>query len=186
MPRKANCCCPARVQHSVLCLGDGGQPHRGVSQHVVRREGGTRVLGRFHSRFHGEDESEDLPVHFGAPGTRWCGVGGQVDTTVGAEVVVAGEVLVADEIVGAICALGLRLFGFDSLSSPLEWGHGRGPCRSSVCPEVIATAVWPPGAEVVVAAIGAGGGEPLGVRRPAGLLVWRLFIPAGTEPESHL
>jgi hypothetical protein len=29
MPGKANCCCPARVQHSVLCPSDGGQPHRG-------------------------------------------------------------------------------------------------------------------------------------------------------------
>jgi hypothetical protein len=44
MPGKANCCCPARVQHSVLCPGDGGQPHRGVSQHVVRCEG-ERELG---------------------------------------------------------------------------------------------------------------------------------------------
>jgi hypothetical protein len=129
--------------------------------------------------------SEDLPVRFAAAGARWCGVGGQVDTTVGAEVA-AREVLVADEIVGAICAPSLRLFGFDSLSLPLEWGRGRGPCRSSVCPEVIAAAVWPPGAEIVVAAVRAGGGEPLGVRRPAGLLVWRLFIPAGTEPESRL
>jgi hypothetical protein len=34
----------------------------GVSQHVVRREGGTRVLGWSHSRFRGEDGSEDLPV----------------------------------------------------------------------------------------------------------------------------
>jgi hypothetical protein len=72
--------------------------------------------------------------------------GGRVDTAVGVEVVAAGEGLVADEIVGAICAPGLRLFGFDSLSSPLEWGRGRGPCRSSVCPEVIVAAVWPPGA----------------------------------------
>jgi hypothetical protein len=46
MSGKANCCCPARVQHSVLCPSDGGQPHWGVSQHVVRCEGGTRVLGR--------------------------------------------------------------------------------------------------------------------------------------------
>jgi hypothetical protein len=29
MPGKANCCCPARVQHFILCPGDGGQPHRG-------------------------------------------------------------------------------------------------------------------------------------------------------------
>jgi hypothetical protein len=29
MPGKANCCCPARVQHSVLCLGAGGQLHQG-------------------------------------------------------------------------------------------------------------------------------------------------------------
>jgi hypothetical protein len=48
---KANCCCPARVQHSVLRPGDCGRLHRGVAQHVVRREGGTRVLGRSRSRF---------------------------------------------------------------------------------------------------------------------------------------
>jgi hypothetical protein len=82
-------------------------------------------------------------------GLEWGCAGGQV----------AGEVLVVDEIAAAICAPGLRLFGFDSLSSPLEWRCGRGPCRSSVCPEVIAAAVWPPGAEVVV---------------------------VGTEPESYL
>jgi hypothetical protein len=101
MPRKANCCCPARVQHSVLCPGDGGQPHRGVSQHVVRREGGTRVLGRSHSRFRGEDGSENLLVRFGAAGARWCGVGGQVDAAAGAEVVAAGESFSADETVSA-------------------------------------------------------------------------------------
>jgi hypothetical protein len=60
----------------------------------------------------------------------------------------------------------LRLHSLGSLSSPLEWGRGRGPCRSSVCPEVITAAVWPPGAEVVVAAAGAGGCEPPGVLSP--------------------
>jgi hypothetical protein len=77
MPGTANCFCPARVQHSVLCPGDGGQPHQEVS---------------LHSRFRGEDGSEDLPVRFGAAGACRCGVGGQVDAAVGAEVVAAGEV----------------------------------------------------------------------------------------------
>jgi hypothetical protein len=119
-------------------------------------------------------------------GLEWGSAGGQAAAVVGAEVVAAGEVLVADEIVGATCAPGLRLFGFDSLSSPLEWGRGREPCRSNVCPEVIAAAVWPPGAEVVVTAAGVGGGEPYGSCRPAGPSMWGLFVPAGVEPEFHL
>jgi hypothetical protein len=82
------------------------------------------------------------------------------------EVVATEEVLVTDGITATIRAPGLWLFGFDSLSSPLEWGRGRGPCCSSVCPEAIAAAVWPSGAEVVVAAAGAGGGEPPGVSSP--------------------
>jgi hypothetical protein len=74
MPGKANCCCPARMQHSVLC-----------------------------PRFHGEDGSEDLPVRFGATGVRWCGVGGQADAAVGADVVAAGESFSAVEAVSATC-----------------------------------------------------------------------------------
>jgi hypothetical protein len=106
MPGKANYCCPAKVQHSVLCPGNGGQPHRGVSQHVVRHEGGTRVLGWSHSRSHGEDESEDLSVRFGATCAHWCGVGGQVDAAVGAEVVADGEGFSADEIANSACTPG--------------------------------------------------------------------------------
>jgi hypothetical protein len=34
MPGKANCCCPARVQHSVLCPGDGGHPHQAGSHNT--------------------------------------------------------------------------------------------------------------------------------------------------------
>jgi hypothetical protein len=107
-------------------------------------------------------------------------------SVVGAEVVAAEEVLVADGITATIHAPGLRLFGFDSLSSPLEWGRGRGPCCSSVRPEAITAAVWPPGAKVVVAVAGAGGGEPPGFRRPVGPLMWGLFVPAGAEPEFRL
>jgi hypothetical protein len=103
MRGKANCCCLAMVQHSVLCPGDHGRPHRRVSQHVVRREGGTRVLRRSHSRSCGEDGSEDLPVRFGAAGARWGGAGRQVAAVVGAEVVAAREGFSANEIVGATC-----------------------------------------------------------------------------------
>jgi hypothetical protein len=99
----ANCCCLDRVQLSVLHPGDGRAArgpatsrsslrrrlHRGVAQHVVHREGGTRVLGRSRSRSCGEDGSEDLSVRFGATAVRRCGVGGQVAAVVGAEVVVA-------------------------------------------------------------------------------------------------
>ena len=105
-------------------------------------------------------------------GSEWGSAGGQMASVAGAEVVAAEEVLVVDEIAATICALGLRLFGFDSLSSPLERGLGRGPYRSNVCPKVIAAAVWPPRAEVVVAAAGVGGGEPPGGCRPAGPLMW--------------
>jgi hypothetical protein len=101
-------------------------------------------------------------------GLEWGSASGQAAAVVGAEVVAAEEVLVTDEIAAAIRAPGLWLFGFDGLSSPHEWG--RGPYRSSVCPEVIAAAVWPPGAEVVVAAAGVGGGVPPGIlssRRPS-------------------
>jgi hypothetical protein len=104
MRGKTNCCCLARLQHSVLRPGDCGRLHRGVAQHVVRCEGGTRVLGRSRSRFHGENGSEDLPVHFGAAAACWCGVGGQV---------AVGEGFSADETVGATCGPGLWLFGFN-------------------------------------------------------------------------
>jgi hypothetical protein len=72
MPGKANCCCPARMQHSILC-----------------------------PRFRGEDRSEDLPVRFGVTHARWCGFGGQADATVGADVVAAGESFPTVEAVSA-------------------------------------------------------------------------------------
>jgi hypothetical protein len=90
-PGKANCCCPAGVQHSVLC-----------------------------PRFRGKDGSEDLPVRFGAAGARWCGVGGQVDTAVGAEVVAAGESFSVVETVSATCGPTSGSLALISGSRPLS------------------------------------------------------------------
>jgi hypothetical protein len=56
-----------------------------------------------------------------------------------------------EEIVGTTRGLTSNSTTF-CLSSPLEWGRGRGPYGSSIRPEVIAAAVRPLGAEVVVAA----------------------------------
>jgi hypothetical protein len=91
MPGKANCCCPARMQHFVLC-----------------------------PRFRGEDGSEDLPVRFGAAGARWCGVGGQVDAAVGADVVAAGESFSAVETVSATCGPTSGSLALMSGSRPLS------------------------------------------------------------------
>jgi hypothetical protein len=62
----------------------------------------------------------------------------------------------------------LRASGSLYLSSPLERRCGRGHCCSGVRPEAIAAAVRPPGAEVVVAAAGAGDGGRPGALSPRG------------------
>jgi hypothetical protein len=122
LPGKANCCCPARMQHSVLC-----------------------------PRFRGEDGSEDLPVRFGG---RWRKLLRRRDRQ---------RRLRTD----------LRLFGFNVWFASLEWGREREPFGDCVHPWTMAAA-----AEVA--------GESPGACRPAGSPVWRLFIPAGAEPEFRL
>jgi hypothetical protein len=91
MPGKANCYCLARMQHSVLC-----------------------------PRFRGEDGSEDLPVRFGAAGVRWCGVGGQADAAVVADVVAARESFSAIEAVSATCGPTSGSLALMSGSRPLS------------------------------------------------------------------
>jgi hypothetical protein len=87
-------------------------------------------------------------VRIGVAAVRRCGVGAQVAAVVGAEVVVAiGEA--SPRRSGCLhrrdrqCHLqpNLRLLGFNGWFSSLVGGRGRGPFRSSVCPEAIATAV---------------------------------------------
>jgi hypothetical protein len=161
--RRAECGYLPAVQAAVTPRAPGDRPRRRAL--LGRRSCSWAVLPLL--RY---DASMRRSVLACPGGPEWGSAGGQMAAVVGAEVVAAEEVLVADEIAATIYALGLWLFGFDSLSSPLKWGRGRGPYCSSVCPEVIAAAVWPPGAEVVVAAAGVGGGEPPGIlssRRPS-------------------
>jgi hypothetical protein len=91
MSGKVNCCCPARMQHSILC-----------------------------PRFRGKDGSEDLPVRFGAACARWCGVGGQADAAVGADVVAAGESFSVVEAVSAACGPTSGSLALMSGSRPLS------------------------------------------------------------------
>jgi hypothetical protein len=100
----------------------------------------------------------------------------------------AGRGSSADEIAGAAHGPTSNSTAFCP-SLPHEFGHGRGPHGSSIRPEVIAAAVRPPGAEVVVvAAAGAGDGEPFVglplLRRPPNRV--GLFVPAEVEPEFRL
>jgi hypothetical protein len=90
-------------------------------------------------------------VRFGAVVACWCGVGGQVAAVVSAVVVAAGEGFSADGTVGATCAPGLRLFGFNGWFSSPARGRERGPSSGSVHPGAIATAVLPSETEVVAA-----------------------------------
>jgi hypothetical protein len=111
MPGKANCCCPARMQYSVLC-----------------------------PRFCGEDGSEGLPVRFGAVCACWCGVGGQADVTVGVDVVAAGESFSAVGAVSAAYGPTSGSFGFNVWFVSLEWGRERGPSGGCVRPGTMAAA----------------------------------------------
>jgi hypothetical protein len=161
MPGKANCCCPARMQHSVLC-----------------------------PRFRGEDESEDLPVRFGVAGARWCGVGGQVDTAVGADVVAAGESFSADKPVSATRGPTSDSLVLMSGSRPLSGDANESlPVAASVLgPSLLLQRSLAGRVEfVVVAAVGAGVGEPPGVsspRRPSN--VGGCSYLRGAEPEFRL
>jgi hypothetical protein len=122
-------------------------------------------------------------THLG--GLEWGSAGGQVAAVVGAEVVAAGEGFSADETVSATRGPTSGSLALIACPRPSS-GDAGGALSQQRLPEVIAAVVWPPGAEVVVAADGAGGDEPTGVCHPAGPPMWRLFIPAGVEPEFRL
>jgi hypothetical protein len=144
MPGKVNCCCPARMQHSVLC-----------------------------PRFRGEDESEDLPVRFGAGCACWCGVGGQADAAVGADVVAAGESFSAVEAISA---------AHGPTSGSLALTSGSLP-SSGDADESLLVAASVLGPWLLLQRLLASRPELVAPRVPQ---CGGLFIPAGAEPEFRL
>jgi hypothetical protein len=113
-------------------------------------------------------------------GLEWGSAGGQAAAVVGVEVVAAGEVLVTDEIAAAIRAPGLRLFGFDSLSSPLQWGRGRGPCRSSAVLRSSLLLFGRPERESLSLLLERVAASHLGFCRPAGPPMWGVVRTCGS------
>jgi hypothetical protein len=186
MRGKANCCCLARVQHSVLCPGDCGRSHRGVSQHVVRREGGTRVLGRSRSRFRGEDGSEDLPVRFGAAGARRCGVGGQVDAAVGAEAAAAGGGFSADETIGAPRGLTSSSLALIACPRPSSGDTGEGFVAAASALRSSLLLFSRPERRSLSLLMERAATSHLEIVVPQVLRCGGLFVPAGVEPEFRL
>jgi hypothetical protein len=143
MPGKANCCCPARMQHSVLLLAFMARTGARTCRCALER-----------------------PAFAGAA---------LVERRTPPLVLTWWQLGKVPHRQGRQCRLrtDLRLFGFNVWFASLGWGREREPSGGCVCPRTMAAA-----AEVA--------GEPPGACRPAGSSVWRLFIPAGTEPEFRL
>jgi hypothetical protein len=168
MRGKANCCCRARVQLSVLHSGYG-RAARGpaTSRSSLRRWlHNTSCAARAILVFW----DGSILVLVATTGVMTCRCALGQPPLAGAVLVgrwplssvlrwwlplerlpTAAVVASAGETVSATCAPGLRLFGFNGwFSSPVR-GRERGPFRSSVCPEAIAAAVLLPEMEVIAA-----------------------------------
>jgi hypothetical protein len=150
MQGKANCCCRARVQLSVLHPGDGRAAHGPATSRssLRRRLHNTSYVARVVLVFW-DGPILVLMARTGARTCR-CALGRSP---------LAGAVLVGRWLLSSVLrwwspeevspstrpsappTSDLRLFGFDGLSSPLVWGRERGPFSGSVCPEAIAAAV---------------------------------------------
>jgi hypothetical protein len=102
MPGKANCCLPSQgaAFHPLSGLrwpaAPGGSHNTSYAAKAVLVFWDGPILV-----FVARTRVRTCRCAFGATGARWCGVGGQVDATVGAEVVAAGESFSADETVSA-------------------------------------------------------------------------------------
>jgi hypothetical protein len=132
-----------------------------------------------------EDLSGDLPVQARASAIRWRGASAQVAAVVGAEVVAAEEGFSADETIGASCGRTPGSFALMACPRPSSGDAGEVlvTTASALRSSLLLFSRPKRGSLSLLSWVA---GKPLGVRHPAGPLVWRLFIPAGAEPESRL
>jgi hypothetical protein len=100
-----------------LCGGGALQPCRG--RRTIAAQPGCNILSSVLA-FVARTGVRTCRCALGAAGARWCGVGGQVDAVVGAEVVAAGESFSAVETVSATCGQTSGSLALISGSRPLS------------------------------------------------------------------
>jgi hypothetical protein len=166
MRGKANRCCPARAQPSVLHPGNGRVVHQWLLSLPLRRGRTSTTLVR---------SIVDVVI---------CSVSGSL-----AQLALAPLPMLPP---AAWSSCGPALAGprrFEWGSASVGWDPpvpaGAAAIRRCGAGAQVAAVVRAE-VEVVVSAAAEVAGEPLGVCYPAGPLVWRFFIPAGMEPESRL
>jgi hypothetical protein len=171
--------------------------HWRTVQDALRRMGDVRVLGLScpHSGTMPprggrglpvrEDLSGDLPVQAEASAIHRRGAGAQVAAVVSAEAVAAGEGFSADETIGASCGRtpgSLALMACPRPSSR-DVGEGLVTAASALRSSLLLFSRSEQGSLSLLSGVA---GKPPGIFYPASLPVWRLFVPAGMEPESRL
>jgi hypothetical protein len=107
-----------------------------------------------------------------------------VAAVVGAEVVAAGESVSADETISANRGPTSGSLALIACPRPSSRDAGEGLVAAASALRSSLLLFGRP--ERRSLSLLAGGGEPTGVYRPVGPPMWRLFIPAGVEPEFRL
>jgi hypothetical protein len=119
-------------------------------------------------------------------GLEWGSAGGQAANIVGAEVVAAREVLVADEIAAAIRAPGLSSLALIACPRPSSGDVGEGLIAATSALRSSLLLFGRPARRSLSLLPEWTAASHLGFCRPAGPPMWGLFVPAGVEPEFRL
>jgi hypothetical protein len=119
-------------------------------------------------------------------GLEWGSAGGQVAAVVGAEVVAAGEVFVADEIVGAIYGPTSGSLALIACPRPSSGDVGKGLVAAASAPRSSLLLFGRPERRSLSLLQEWAAASHLEFVIPQALQCGGLFVPAGVEPEFHL